>query len=288
MFKILKYIALHPLNKDRKIKSLFCFVHWQIKSRIIKGPHIYKWVNESKLSIENGDHSLTANLYYGFTEWKEMLFLLHSLDSEMKFIDVGGNLGSYSILAAKVIGSEVILFEPIPSTITRLNRQIELNQIGDKVKILEKAAGKSNKYTLFTSLRDTMNREVELSNHEEENIEVEMVRLDDYIDSDKQLIIKIDVEGNELNVLKGMTGLLEAENLVAMIIENNNPEAVFHTLCQDFNPIDYLPLSREYRIIEGPNLKESNTIYVRKSISENGFVSPRIALINHLLEMRKF
>jgi FkbM family methyltransferase len=191
-------------------------------------------------------------------------------------------------LAAKVIESDVISFEPIPSTINRLKRQLDINHVNDMVMVINKAVGESNKNTFFTSLMDSMNKEIEFRDFDEEKIEVEMVKLDDYVQTDKQLIIKIDVEGNEVNVLKGMNVLLKGEKVIALIIENNNPDEVYNILKKDYNAIDYSPIEKEYKLLIGPNLQEANTIYVRKSISINELLKSKIELINYLLEMRLF
>ena len=69
---------------------------------------------------------ITGNWYCGLHEFHEMAFVLHFLRKNDTFIDVGANVGSYTILAA-VTGSNVISIEPIPSTFNYLKNNVSIN-----------------------------------------------------------------------------------------------------------------------------------------------------------------
>jgi hypothetical protein len=58
---------------------------------------------------------LTGNLYAGLHEFSEMGFLLHLLRQNDLFVDVGANLGSYTVLASAVCQARNIAFEPVPA-----------------------------------------------------------------------------------------------------------------------------------------------------------------------------
>ena len=60
-----------------------------------------------------------------------MGFLLHVLRSEDLFVDVGANVGSYTILACSVVGARGISFEPVPSTYKRLVENMRLNHLDE-------------------------------------------------------------------------------------------------------------------------------------------------------------
>ncbi len=57
-----------------------------------------------------------------------MSFVLHFLRNTDLFIDVGANLGAYSILASSVSGARTIAFEPVPHTFQLLKNNIALNR----------------------------------------------------------------------------------------------------------------------------------------------------------------
>ena len=77
MYRILKFIYTHPLNKNNKINSLLRFIKWQISSRLWNESFVYNWIDDSKLIIENGMTGATGNVYVGLMEYEEMSFLLH-------------------------------------------------------------------------------------------------------------------------------------------------------------------------------------------------------------------
>ena len=49
---------------------------------------IVPWVEDSKFIAGIGETGLTGNLYTGFMEYEDMLFLLHALDTDETFVDV--------------------------------------------------------------------------------------------------------------------------------------------------------------------------------------------------------
>jgi len=78
-------------------------------------------------------HGATGNIYVGLHEFEQMAFLLHCLRSEDIFIDVGANVGSYTVLASAAVGAKTIAFEPIESEYNGLMANIELNGIAHLV-----------------------------------------------------------------------------------------------------------------------------------------------------------
>ncbi len=90
-------------------------------------------------------------------EPEEMLFLLHTLQSDWLFIDVGANVGAYTLLAAKVVGSKTFAFEPTPSATNKLKQQIKLNLINSLVTVYSNAIGSATKTVLFTDFNSIAN-----------------------------------------------------------------------------------------------------------------------------------
>jgi predicted RNA methylase len=68
----------------------------------------------------------TQKIYCSLQEFEDMALLLHVLRPGDLFVDVGANVGSYTILAAGVCGANVISIEPVPSTFTHLADNIHL------------------------------------------------------------------------------------------------------------------------------------------------------------------
>jgi hypothetical protein len=132
-FDILKFIINHPLNRKYKLKALLRFIRWQISIYFNPYPIIYPFAEKTKLIISKGMHGATGNLYCGLDEFEDMSFVLHFLREDDLFVDIGANIGSYTLLAANEVGAETISIEPIPATFNTLKTNMRLNNLDKNV-----------------------------------------------------------------------------------------------------------------------------------------------------------
>ena len=138
--------------------------------------------------------------------------LLRAAAGARVIFDVGANIGFYSLhwAAALAPGGSVHAFEPVPVTFERLQRNIELNGVGDTVLASNFALG-SEKTTVtiyLPTFSGSSASSLKNLHPDEESIQVEarVETLDDYFASrglDRLDFMKIDVEGAELLVLQG-------------------------------------------------------------------------------------
>lgn len=272
LFHIIKFIILHPLNKSQKIKAVINFFKWQISTRLIKKSVVFPWVDDARLVISAGQAGLTGNLYSGFMEYEDMIFLLHALQKSETFVDVGANAGAYTVLASKVIGSNSTAFEPIPETSNLLSDQVQINRIENIVEIKNMGVGDKQDELLFTNDSGAMNR-VSLNDEAENTIRIKVTTLDSELNKDTNYFLKIDVEGYEYNVIEGASDLLASNKVSAIIIELNGSGNQFgHTdidvhkkiISYGFIPISYNPINREIDQLDDIKTKNiGNTIYIR-------------------------
>jgi len=265
---LLKHIVSQPLNKEAKFNALFRFAKWQLNTRLNAYPIIYPVTDHAKLIIQRGMTGATQNLYCGLQDFYDMFFLLHFLRKEDLFLDVGANIGSYTILAAAHVGAETMSFEPVPVTYSHLLNNIFINQVQERVTAFNIGIGSASGHMNFTSSLDTTNHVAK-----DADTAVIMVRvesLDNVLSEKTPALIKIDVEGFETEVLKGAEKTLANEELKAIIIELNgsgtrygfNDENIHSALSAlGFTPFKYLPYSR--RLVRLSGFGEHNTIYVR-------------------------
>lgn len=132
------------------------------------------------------------------------------------FIDIGANFGLHTLYAAKLVEPQgyVFAFEPVPTNLNLLRKNVALNDIQEQVKIVPKALSNSTELFLDFYLPSepvavTASLSAE-STQSQVAIQVANVRLDDFW-SQIELpvhLIKIDVEGAELEVLRGAEQLL--------------------------------------------------------------------------------
>jgi FkbM family methyltransferase len=267
----LSIILFHPLNRARKFHAFLKFFQWQLSTRILRAPVLISWVDDAKMIVSNGETGLTGNIYCGLLEFEEMAFLLSALRQSDLFIDVGANIGAYTILASKVIGAETIAFEPIPTTFIKLRQQLVVNQIQNKVDLRNFGVGANCEKLHFTTHQDTVNK-VSLDKNISNSILVDVVTLDTQINTNKCIMLKIDIEGFEYAALQGASNLLKNPALEVIIIEMNNSGVNFghtnndiHNLISEFGffPYEYNPWDRSLKELPRFSDIKNNAIYIK-------------------------
>ena len=266
-----KRISAHPLNRDHRYLAVLNYVLWRIGTILIGKRVEVSWVEDARFIAGNTDAGLIVNLYTGFAEYEDMVFLLHALRPTMKFVDVGANTGAYTILASKVVKAKSIAFEPLPETFERLRDQIQINRIEDYVDARNLGVGDRVEVLQFTNSSDSMNK-VNLSDDSTNTSQVRVVTLDSCVSTRERLFLKMDVEGYEFNVIQGAHGILSSDNLVGLIIELNGSGEQFGHSDQEIHdklvsygliPIRYEPFNREIKKLQGYDKGRDNTIYIK-------------------------
>lgn len=167
------------------------------------------------------EHDVEAIAYYASGTVPEpgtMNVVDRLLAPGMTFVDVGANIGLFTIAAARRVGptGKVISLEPDRTTAAALATTIRVNGVEPIVTLHNCAAGShSEQRKLYLGRTSGHNSLVKLSDVDA-TIEVDVKTLDEIIGSDPVHVVKIDVEGWELHVLAG------AQNVI-----NNNPDAYF-------------------------------------------------------------
>ena len=164
-------------------------------------------------------------------EWEVKKFVYQHVHEYDVFLDIGANIGTYAILFAGK-GLTGFAFEPVRSNLVALAKNIELNHLQDKVKIMPFALGSYNRTANFTfdsvntgasHLTDVHIAEEEIANPEFEDSQI--VTLDSLIDEmnidpSKKILVKIDVEGMEVDVLKGAARFIQKYPHLLIVMES--------------------------------------------------------------------
>jgi FkbM family methyltransferase len=183
-----------------------------------------------------------------------MAFALHFLRPGDLFVDVGANVGSYTILASAVVGAQVLAFEPSEESADWMRGIIEHNRVQDRVRVLRCAVGGEHGIVAFTTGLDTMNR-VDDSGQRA----VPMTTLDAECVVQPALI-KVDVEGTEAEVLKGAVRVIEGPEPPALIVEVNSPDVVDFARRRGFVCYRYDPFTRT---LESTTAHSGNGILIK-------------------------
>jgi FkbM family methyltransferase len=191
-------------------------------------------------------------------EPRDMLFCAHLLRQGDLFFDVGANVGSYSIIAAKVCGARAVAFEPAPETIGQLRDHLRLNGIEHLVRVEQCAISNHEGTVRFTSGENALNRV------SDSGTEVRCRTLDSFVD-EEPLFVKVDVEGHEREVVAGASKFFSRSMPKAVTLETpiqyRNAAFVDAMRGFGFDAYDYAPSSRKLTKTGLPD--RHNTLFIK-------------------------
>jgi FkbM family methyltransferase len=184
------------------------------------------------LLLDTRDGVVTPDLaLHGIYEREVTQWLLGALSPGQVFLDVGANIGYFSVLAARKVGpgGHVYSVEPHPRMAEILRRNAWINGYGEIITLWRKAAW-SEPRTLTFNLRvnyaanssaGAMSADaLEHLQDEQESIDVEAVTLDELLDQVPHIdVMKIDVEGSEVQAFRGMTKTLDRNPGIKIMFE---------------------------------------------------------------------
>jgi FkbM family methyltransferase len=140
----------------------------------------------------------------------------------MTVVDIGANIGYFTLLAASLVGEEgkVFAFEPVPQNYALLVKNIELNGFKNAIPVQKAVSNHTGEVEFFMdSVALGHSSLFSVSENLTEPIVVDAISLDEFFKDGECAIdiIKMDVEGAEMTVLLGM----------AKILENNDDLKIF-------------------------------------------------------------
>ncbi|MBL4862663.1 MAG: FkbM family methyltransferase [Crocinitomicaceae bacterium] len=215
--------------------------------------------NDLKIKL-NIDDCIQQQIYFlDFYDKRGINFLKKHLKKGDGFIDIGANIGSYSLIASKLVGEhgKVHAFEPIEDVYNRLLFNVQLYDL-ENVTTCKKAIYETKDLLkFFVSSHENLGMS-SIFHHDTESghmERVEAISLDEYVSAlniEKINLIKIDIEGAELFALKGMQNTIKK-----------------------FRPIIVMEISED--VLQNSSIKSTDVIdfmeefdYSRCAINQNG------------------
>jgi FkbM family methyltransferase len=186
-------------------------------------------INENLVIHHYQDSLLSREIFDGFEE-DELLFIKKFLRESDYFLDVGANIGFYSLHAAQIVGLEgkVFAFEPTPKTFSRLLENVRINKFENTISCHNIGLSENKgilKLNVSTDGHDAWNTFASPTyDYFTNQIDIPVNTLDDVlisnnIDVKKISLIKVDVEGWEVFVFRGAENFLKAEDSPALLVE---------------------------------------------------------------------
>lgn len=173
------------------------------------------------MTVDPDDPIGRAIYLYGCYDYPVTRLIESLVAPGMVFFDVGANAGFFSLLASTKC-EQVYAFEPLPSNLRRLGRNLESNGLKN-VEVVEKAVGgRDGSATLYVPESDNSGLASLDASVGGKSIEVPVITLDDFV-RERELkrvdVMKIDIEGAEAMAFEGATKLLSAADAPDVIFE---------------------------------------------------------------------
>ena len=211
--KVLQFTWNHPANKKKRMQALIRLARFQARGRLLGKPTPARLGKYSTISAVLHRSGSAKVLYANPPDHSEMLVWRRHIQPGDLFLDVGANVGTYSIWVGE-LGAEIIAIEPAEDTFSLLWDNIKLNQ--HNITPLQVAAGAQNGFLRFTVGRDCVNRIDPRG-----AAEIRVLTIDSIIGDRTASGMKVDVEGFEIDVLRGSARALSDHRIRLIQLEWN-------------------------------------------------------------------
>ena len=253
--RLLPPSLLEPsLNSDNKLGRI-------ARLGLIERDLTVKYGLASGVKFNAGAYNPDTSL--GTYEMPVQKALSQYLKSENIFYDIGANVGFFTILGAKLVdsGGHVYAFEPEAKNAVTLRRNAKLNNFAH-VTVIEKAVSRTTgteklcltEYCGSNALASSDNSSQQLESElpsflkVKERITVNTVSIDDLLQDNKTkppTLVKIDVEGAEMEVLQGMSQTLKKwQPIIIYEVDDKNQDGLLNKR----KKVDDFLLSHGYKI----------------------------------------
>ncbi len=163
----------------------------------------------------------------GIFEEIETKFVMNEIKDGDFVLDLGANIGYYTLIFAKLVGNngKVFSFEPEQANFNLLLKNVKENNYNNV--ILENIAISNNTgtATLYLSNGRPGSHTIFPTSFSIYRKKVKMIKLDDYFANssfkNKISFIKMDIEGSELNAMEGLISILKINKKIKLLIEFN-------------------------------------------------------------------
>jgi FkbM family methyltransferase len=201
--------------------------------RYPEGSVVRIWAGEAKGLKWKRSHRYDPSFWMGTHEPPLQRVLASVLRPGDVFYDVGANAGFFSLLAAKLVGRRgaVVAFEPHPDNVRSIHDQARVNGFDQIVVVPKAVSAKTGKIT-FCASRNLSRGHIGAPASGEELIEVDAIALDDLLEETRPpTVIKIDIEGGGVELVKGARAVAERHTPVWVLeVHNVNEEVAFKQL----------------------------------------------------------
>ena len=198
---------------------------WQARKLAYRWPVQLRLSQSTIMDDEPGGVISLVNML-GRYDFNNMHFVQRLLARTPVFIDVGANIGAYTLIASEIASAKVVSLEPIPTAYAKLQRNLTLNDRKNVVSLNLAASKQPGTLLMTCDGASPVNHVVAPGSIDERTMSVQVDTLD-AICARLGLapsLIKIDVEGHEPEVLAGAVECLR--HCHACLVENGDRASI--------------------------------------------------------------
>jgi len=236
--KTSNFLSDKHLERYKVARVVSNFLKSQLKTNFVE-------IDGNKMFLDPLD-SLRLS-HFGIYEEYETSIVKKIIKKGDVVVDIGANIGYYTLLFAKLVGEQgkVFAFEPESNNFALLQKNLKINGYENVIIIKKAVSDISGKRKLYLNEKNLGQHTTIAPTNNGHAVEVDSIRLDDFFEKSQQKIdfIKIDIEGGEINALKGMSKILKSFRDITLMSEFNpfllrkfgiDPQE-YENLLKDFN-----------------------------------------------------
>lgn len=186
----------------------------------------YQWASFQghKMYVSARDKVITPTLLnHGVWEAYQTKIFKRVIKKGMNVVDVGANIGWYTLIAARLVGKKgkVYAFEPEPYNCAILRKNVQLNGYTNTVIEQKAVLNRCQRTRLYLANDNLGDHRMFDSCNGRKWITVQGITLDEYFRNrhDRIDVIKVDIQGAEMAALLGMHRVIEANENLKLFVE---------------------------------------------------------------------
>jgi FkbM family methyltransferase len=220
--EVMRFVWTHPANRHRRMRAVARACYWQLSKRLTGNPWTIRCYDVMQMRCYPNSNGAGLMIYTnGMIDYDDVQFTQAYLRPGDAFLDVGANIGVFTLLAAACVGKQgfVRAYEPGRSAFEHLLENVQLNQL-NQVELHCVALAEQPGQVSFLQTRDLTNRIV-LSGEADDNgaESTTCITLDMAVADRRFEMGKMDVEGAEPLIFRRSQGALSEGNPPVWVLE---------------------------------------------------------------------
>jgi len=229
LFSVLKKARKPFTEKGLDRLPLAKKVNWFLYQHLKPKGFIQIEVQGNKMYVDTSDAGVAPPLLLGDSYEKCEVNLFKKLVSKgMVVVDIGANIGYFTLIAANLVGAKgkVFAFEPDSDNYALLIKNIEINGYQNVIPVQKAISNKTGTTDLFLYEQNKGQHTLYKPSSYWKSIEIEAITLDDYFaeQQDSIDVIKMDIQGAEILALQGMDKIIKQAPGLKIFTEFSPPK----------------------------------------------------------------